>query len=194
MALLNQAGLTEHSIRQNFLPLLRAQSDMEGRPPGKGQGHHHIITWSFRDSPHQLLNWHLLFPPKSSINSGVSISRRPRWLQCERASSLELTDSCSRLTRASQKTLVTGCWWGRYKMAELVMTHISIIASEGVNEAALEWEQAAQANSCIDINRAARIRGSTRNTLKSCLIVRVFCFCFKRNVKMRLLFFLFHAC
>lgn len=68
MALLKQTGLTEHSIRQNFLPVLRAQStDTEGRPPGKGQGHHHIITWSFRDSPHQLLNWHLLFPPRVQL-------------------------------------------------------------------------------------------------------------------------------
>lgn len=92
-------------------------------------------------------------------------AKRSAMCECECMSSLELTDSCSQLTRASHKTLVTSCWWDHYKMAGLVMTHISIIASEGVNEAALEWEQAAQANSCIiDINRAARIRGSARNT------------------------------
>ncbi len=57
---------------------------------------------------------------------------------CKCLSSLELTDSCSQLTHASRKTHVAGCWWDSYKMAELVMAHISIIAPEGVNEAALE--------------------------------------------------------
>lgn len=126
------------------------------------------------------------FPPSVQLILAWASPQAKRFpmSMCECMSSPELTDSCSQLTRASHKTLVTSCWWDHYKMAELVMTHISIIASEGVNEAALEWEQAAQANSCIiDINRAARIRRSTRNTLKSCSLI-VF-FCLKINVKMQ---------
>lgn len=58
---------------------------------------------------------------------------------------------------------------GLLQNVELVMTHISIIALEGVNEAALEWEQAAQSNCCItDINRAAWIRESTKKIPESC--------------------------